>query len=171
MSCGTADPYPSSLVRLGAAAIVALALGCSGSGPSEFRSSWPQSVERVWAGPEYWSNPMQDWRLSGGRLELIAAGGDRNVFLLTREVSAQPGGLAMSVQLGRMEDDTTPLQEGFAGFRVGIKGSFNDYRDSAVRGYGLNAGLSSDGRLFIAKLGESSPRVPGPFLESAGAAS
>ena len=153
------------LAQLVAAATLVLALGCSGGNPSDFRSSWPENVERVWVGPDYWSNPMQDWRVRAGRLELVAAGGDRNVFLLTREVSAQPGDLAMSVHLGRMEQDTTPLEEGFAGFRVGIRGSFNDYRDSAVRGYGLHAGLSSDGSLFIAKLEESNPKVPGAFEE------
>ena len=93
----------------------------------------------------------------------MAAGGDRNVFLLTREVSAQPGAVEMRVQLGRLEADTTTLEEGFVGFRVGIRGSFDDYRDSAVRGYGLNAGLASDGRLFIAKPEESDPKVAAPF--------
>ena len=151
------------IAHLVATTILAVSLSCSASYPSDFRSSWPVSVDRVWAGPDYWSNPMQDWRVRAGRLEAVAAGGDRNVFLLTREVSAQPGELAMSVRLGRIEEDTTPLEEGYAGFRVDIRGSFDDYRDSAVRGYGLNAGLSSDGRLFIVKLEESNPKVPGPF--------
>ena len=151
------------LPHLAATTILAATLACTTSNPADFRSNWPASVERVWVGSDYWSNPMQDWRVKGGRLELIAAGGDRNVFLLTREVSAQPGDLEMSVQLGRIENDTTPLEEGFVGFRVGIRGSFDDYRDSAVRGYGLNAGLASDGRLFIAKPEESDPKVAAPF--------
>ena len=151
------------LPQLAATTILAATLACTTSNPTDFKSNWPASVERTWVGPDYWSNPMQDWRLSGGRLELIAAGGDRNVFLLTREVSAQPGAVEMRVLLGRMEEDTAPLEEGFAGFRLGIRGSFDDYRDSAVRGYGLNAGLASDGRLFIAKPEESDPKVAAPF--------
>ena len=51
------------LAQLATAAILVLALGCSGGDPSEFRSSWPENVERVWVGPDYWSNPMQDWRV------------------------------------------------------------------------------------------------------------
>src|SRR5690349_9785792 len=78
--------------------------------------------ERPWIGPEYWANPLQDWRLRNGRIECFVAGGDRNVFLLTREVTDQPGSLSMRVKLGRLEEDAGPLDKGFAGFRIGIRG-------------------------------------------------
>ncbi len=128
-----------------------------------FRSSWPPAVERPWVGPEYWSNPLQDWRVSNGRLECFVAGADRNVFLLTREVDARKGNLAMSVKLGRL--DSEPLKEGFAGFRLGIKGYFHDYRDSALRGLGLEAGLAADGRLFIGTLDPSAQKVDPSSLD------
>jgi len=130
---------------------------------AEFQSNWPKDAERPWVGPEYWSNPLQDWRVRGGRLECFVAGGDRNVFLLTREVTPPEGALAMSVKLGRLEEDSAPLGQGFVGFRLGIRGRFKDYRDSAVRGLGLNAGLASDGRLFIGALRGSSVRISPPF--------
>jgi len=91
------------------------------------------------------------------------AGGERNVFLLTRELDERSGSVEMSVRLGRLEDDTGELGPGFVGFRVGIRGAFHDSRDSAVRGYGMNAGLATDGRLFIGKLQEDAPRVLAPF--------
>jgi phosphodiesterase/alkaline phosphatase D-like protein len=68
----------------------------------------------------------------------------------------------MSVELGRLEEDRQPLDEGFVGFRLGIRGYFRDYRDSAVRGDGLNAGIASDGRLFIGELPASAPRLAAP---------
>ncbi|MBK5291624.1 MAG: alkaline phosphatase D family protein [Acidobacteriia bacterium] len=123
-----------------------------------FKSNWA-GPGMLWPGPEYWANPLQDWRVEGGRLECIVAGGDRNVFLLTREVGGAAGTLRMSVRLGRMEQDTGVLKEGFAGFRVGIHGHFKDYRDSAVRGVGLNAGVTADGRLFIESAQPGAPRV------------
>ncbi len=129
----------------------------------DFRGVWPSSVSRPWAGPDYWANPLQDWRIRGGRLENFVPGGDRNVFLLTREINARPGSLEMSVALGRLEGDTTPLGDGFVGFRVGIRGYFRDYRDSAVRGEGLNAGMASDGRLFVGKLEAHAAKVAPPF--------
>ncbi len=134
-------------------------LGCSAQ--SSFESHWDPSVERPWAGSDYWSNPLQDWRVSNGRIENFGSGGDRNVFLLTREAGPHAGSLAMSVVLGRLDGGETPLDEGWTGFRVGIRGSFDDYRDSAVRGVGLNCGLASDGRLFIGSLSESAAVAAG----------
>lgn len=131
---------------------------------ADFRSYWPAKLVRPWAGPEYWANPLQDWRVANGRLENIVPGGDRNVFLLTREVTAGPGAFTMSVRLGRM-DLSGPLAHGFAGFRVGIHGDFADYRDSAVRGVGMNAGIAGDARLFIGSLEPASPKVNGPLRD------
>lgn len=128
---------------------------------AEFHGQWPAQLNRPWIGPEYWSNPLQDWRIRNGRLECFVAGGDRNVYLLTRELASAPGELTMRVKLGRLEEDSGPIKEGFVGFRLGVRGLFHEYRDSAVRGFGMNAGISGDGRLFIAHLPESAPRIPG----------
>src|SRR5438552_18628870 len=38
-----------------------------------FASRWEQCHDRVWLGPEYWANPLQDWRLAGGRIECVHA--------------------------------------------------------------------------------------------------
>lgn len=151
------------LARTALAALAALAFLPLVAAAAEFQSNWPNDLERPWPGPDYWSNPLQDWRVRAGRLECFVAGGDRNVYLLTRELAPGAGDLAMSVKLGRLEEDTRRLEEGFAGFRLGIRGAFRDYRDSAVRGFGLNAGLASDGRLFIGKLDRSAPRVTAPL--------
>ncbi len=137
-------------------------LGCSG-GPTTFESHWDEDIERPWIGPEYWSNPLQDWRVRHGRIENFRPGGDRNVFLLTREISDQSGTLSMRVRLGRLEDSGPAPDAGWAGFRVGIRGSFDDYRDSAVRGVGLNCGVTWDGRLFIGSLTDSAPRAASTF--------
>ncbi len=134
---------------------------------AEFRSEWQPRLERTWAGPAYWANPLQDWRISNGRLECIAPGGDRNVYLLTRDAAARPGTILMSVRLGRLEPDQQPLKLGFVGFRFGIRGSFRDYRDSAVRGLGINAGINADGRLFIGRVEEGAPRIAAPLRDVA----
>jgi alkaline phosphatase D len=112
----------------------------------------------VWLGPEYWANPLQDWRKRGNRMECHVSGGDRNVFWLTRELQQGNGDFTMSVKLGRLNPDAE-LSPGWVGFRVGMRGHFNDYRDSAVRGFGLEAGISSDGKLFLIEPGDG-PSVP-----------
>ncbi|MBI1898613.1 MAG: alkaline phosphatase D family protein [Acidobacteria bacterium] len=138
-------------------------LAAAPAAAADFRSRLQRSVERPWIGPEYWSNPLQDWRLREGRIECITAGGDRNVFLLTHEAGGGSGGFTMRTRLGRLEQDTQRPGEGFAGFRTGVHGHFRDYRDSAVYGIGLNAGISPDGRLFIGRLSEAAPRIAAPL--------
>jgi alkaline phosphatase D len=109
----------------------------------------PATLSRPWLGPDYWANPMQDWRLQNGRIECWVAGTDRNVFHLTREVGTAQGEFSMSVKLGRLDDDRTPMSSGFVGFRVGIRGQFSDYRSDAVHGSGNDCGVSADGHLFL----------------------
>ena len=128
---------------------VAFALS-SNAGADEFKSEWPDGIERVWAGPEYWANRLQDWRVREGRLENVFQGKNRNVQLLTHQVNGSAGGFSIRVRLGLVpgERGSAPAQ-GWAGFLVGAKGEFNDYRDSAVHGKGLSAGVSCSGELFI----------------------
>ena len=122
-----------------------------------FRSNWPQTLRRPWPGADYWSNPLQDWRVQEGRLECFSPGGDRNVFLLTREVADRPGDFTMSVYLGKLGNGAAA--QGFVGFRVGIKNPMNDYRATAIYGRGMNAGVNAEGRLFIGELEPSASRV------------
>ncbi len=121
-----------------------------------FESRWPEDADRVWIGPDYWANPLQDWRLSGGRLELIGAGERRNVHLLTARVGARSAGLEMITVVGR----TTQSGTGRAGFEIGIRGPLDEYRSDAVHGRGLAAGVDLDGRLFIGQA--AGPAVPFP---------
>jgi phosphodiesterase/alkaline phosphatase D-like protein len=120
---------------------------------ADFASNWSSGSDQIWLGPEYWANRLQDWRLSKGRIECSFAGGDRNVFLLTHELSSRAEPFEIRVKLGPLED--APGGQGYAGFRIGMKGPFNDYRDTAIYGIGLDAGITSDGRLFIGRLAYS----------------
>jgi len=113
-----------------------------------FTSAWPEKTTRVWVGREFWANPLQDWRVADGRLECATSGGDRNVHLLTRQLGEGRGDLAMRVRLGSLEN-TKSLTPGWVGFRVGVLGDWKEYRDSLRRGKGLDAGVTTDGRLFI----------------------
>ena len=110
----------------------------------ELRSSWAASSGRVWAGPEYWANPLQDWRTRDGRLECINAAADRNVHLLTYQL-ASTSELAMRVTVGKLSAEVG----GWAGFRFGSRGKMNDYRHNVVFGKGTDAGITHDGKLFI----------------------
>ncbi len=114
---------------------------------ADFNSSFPK-IERTWVGPEYWTNRLQDWKIQGGRLHCLISAPNRSAHLLTHQLSDEPGAFEMRVQLGT----TVPAEsraDGWAGFRIGAQGPFGDYRDNAVFGQGLHAGITTDGYLFI----------------------
>lgn len=117
----------------------------------DFASELPKKVTRTWIGPEYWANPLQDWQLSNGRMECVVSGGDRSIFLLTHEMASNSGSFKMKVKLGKLINSNDTLSEGWVGFKIGIKGEFNDYRSAAVRGYGFPIGITTSGQLFIGK--------------------
>jgi alkaline phosphatase D len=119
---------------------------CIDSSGSIFESQWNQTFDRVWLGPQYWANPMEDWRVNGGKLECISAGGNRNVHVLTRQLGTARKGFRMSVRLGLCEKGKT----GSAGFRIGIHDDINDYRGNVLWGKGIDAGLTIEGQLKVA---------------------
>jgi len=134
-----------------------------GPDPAAFRSVWPADLQRIWIGPEYWSNPLQDWRIAGGRLECTVAAPNRSVHLLTRDLAPRRGDLLLSVRLAPPPQPPgtpgvpTTAGRAWAGFRIGARGRFKDYRDSAVRGIGLDAGVTSQGALFLGTVPDAPP--------------
>ncbi len=138
-----------------ASAAVALAprLPGASAGPASsatpFRSDWANTPGRIWPGPEYWTNPLQDWRVANGRLENIRAGSGREVHLLTRQLGEHAGTFQLRVRLGLLDDRRLADGAGAAGFAVGVRGSLPDYRHHLVFGQGLDCGLRAKGELFI----------------------
>jgi PhoD-like phosphatase len=105
---------------------------------------------------------MQDWQLNDGRMECTGSGGNRNVYLLTHDMQKGAGALDMSVKLGVLKG-RRKTSRGWMGFRVGVHGQFDDYRDSAVCGVGLRVGIHTDGRLFIGEYDSSAKAIEKPL--------
>jgi phosphodiesterase/alkaline phosphatase D-like protein len=125
---------------------------------SGFSSRWSDQQDRLWLGPEYWANRLQDWHLKDGRLESVVERVTpmRTLYLLTTRLGEQEGTLDMSVRTGIVAANSkgTPA-EAATGFLVGVGGGMMDYRAAAIvqwwpgKGAGLFAGISGDGKLFI----------------------
>lgn len=115
----------------------------------EFTSQWSTANDRVWLGPEYWANPLQDWRISGGRIECVNAAPDRNVHLLTTQLGDSPGDLQKSVRVGRLDSKKLDAGKGSFGFRFGIVGPLAEYRNNLIFGKGTDVGVTAAGTLFI----------------------
>ncbi|MFC2128050.1 alkaline phosphatase D family protein, partial [Bacteroidota bacterium] len=117
-----------------------------------FRSDFNTSESRTWVGPEYWSNPIQDWQVSNGELECLVSKPNRNVHVLTKKLNSATGDFSMQVDLRLLNSEVAIKGANWVGFSIGSKGEFNDFRDNAIFGKGLNAGVTTSGNLFIESL-------------------
>ena len=108
---------------------------------------WHKTHDRVWLGAAFWANPMEDWRIVNGAAECQTSGGDRNIHLLTHQITNEGGKLLMSVLCQRVESNR---QDGGAGFRIGIASEIGDHRANAFARGGINAGLIG-GELVLGK--------------------
>ena len=111
-----------------------------------FHSDWNVSNDRVWLGEDYWANPMEGWRIVDGAAECQTGGGDRNIHLITHQVT-RPGEFVMSVRVQRVE---VLKKDGGAGFRIGIKSELDEYRSNLFAKSGIVAGVI-DGNLQIGR--------------------
>ncbi|MCB0840301.1 MAG: twin-arginine translocation pathway signal protein, partial [Bacteroidetes bacterium] len=129
----------------------------------DFLSVWPKT-QRTFVGPEYWANRLQDWQVNQGRVECLVSQENRNLHLLTWDVNADTGTLSIQVRAGLMNEDQTNRDWNWVGFRLGIQGEFNDFRDNAIYGKGLDVGVTTRGELFIGDPGEATASSPLDYM-------
>ncbi len=137
--------------------VVMVVLAAAVARADEFASNWATTADRVWAGPAYWANRLQDWQVSGGRLECVqrqARYPMRTVHLLTHQLNDSTGHFAVSVRAGLIDDETVGEETAF-GLLLGAGGGELDYRSAALihhssgMGAGLFVGMDGLGRAFI----------------------
>lgn len=98
---------------------------------------------RIWLGPDFWANRLQDWQLSAGRIECRRADAGQSVRtanMLTREIVAgkKAGSIEAIVGLITGADRT-----GYGGFLIGIGEGRLDWRSAAMahNASGLGGGI------------------------------
>jgi phosphodiesterase/alkaline phosphatase D-like protein len=144
--------FNPGFLRLSFVVIIALSACTEQFNQEEgFESNFNSSQPRTWIGPEYWSNPIQDWRIKNGELQCLVSKRNRNVHLLTQKLDTIWGDLNMQVQL-RVSALPGGSHNDWLGFEIGARGKFNDHRDDAVFGNGLKAGVTTNGNLFIGEI-------------------
>ncbi len=117
-----------------ATVLLALSVACGGA-PGDFQSAWPDGIDRVWVGPEYFANRLADWRIRDGRLECVEARRNfpwRTVHLLTRSLGPRPGSFSMEVLTGPVDARGRVVAEAWSGFLIGAGGQHVDYRLTAL---------------------------------------
>ncbi|HIN54325.1 MAG TPA: twin-arginine translocation pathway signal [Planctomycetes bacterium] len=99
---------------------------------------WDRTHDRVWIGGEFWSNPMEDWRVQDGWVQCQTTAGNRSIHSVTRQLTDPGSPFVMSVELSQ----SAPIDnDGGAGFRIGVRSDLNEYRSNCFAKNGLNAGL------------------------------
>ncbi|MEL4308203.1 alkaline phosphatase D family protein [Joostella sp. CR20] len=114
-----------------------------------FQSNWQYWYDMKWVGPEYWANRMQDWVIENGEVVCTAVGKDRNLNLLTIQKGKNTDDFQEDVQVKILSEDIKGDKDAYVGFKIGVKGQFDDYRSASVFGKGLAIGVTGDGHLMI----------------------
>ncbi len=113
--------------------LLILCLGSCDRSEVSYTSSWEYQPDRVWAGPEFWANRLQDWRIEDGKLKCLNSDlGLRTVHLLTHQVDSTRGELKIEVTFGLNHDAGRNGSEGWAGILLGAGGGRMDYKGSAL---------------------------------------
>jgi len=118
------------------------------------------NVTRPWPGKDFWSNPAEDWSVSKGRLENSFSGGNRNIVLLTAELSPAREPFNLRVHLDQVSFEL--FGTGFVGFQVGLRGV--DHRAAALDGCGFPVGIDFSGTPFIGGHKADGAALPLPLL-------
>lgn len=123
---------------LGSAKDVRLANADDQPSEDSAEDRWQNTHDRVWLSESHWANPMEDWRIVKGAAECQTAGGNRNIHLVTHQLTNPTESFQMSVRADRVE---VKKIDGGCGFRLGVKSDINEYRSNCFAKGGINAGL------------------------------
>ena len=112
-----------------------LSCGLTSQAGAQFTSAFDRTADRPWPGPEYWANPLQDWRIAGAALECITAGPARSLILLTRELSDRPAPFTSSIAIAA-----------WVGFRLAARGRLRHHHVRSPRVHNHVRQLAAVGR-------------------------
>lgn len=124
---------------------------------TNFKSAWQHWPDLPWVGPGYWGNRLQDWQIEQGKAICDVSEPNRSLHCLTCQLSDQVAAFESSVVLRIRNQQAPASARNYVGFRLGAQASFPDYRAAAVLGEGLDAGVTTEGRLFIGDKENSQP--------------
>ena len=114
-----------------------------------FESRLPDWADRVWIGPDFWANRVQDWRVRDGRFECVEASSQRpmrTVQLLTANLREGSGEFVISVRLGALQRGGKRSTDTWAGFLIGAGSAKIDYRLTAL----VHHRPAEDGGILVA---------------------
>lgn len=112
-----------------------------------FKTDFNHINNRIWVGKEFWSVPLEDWKVEDGKLYCVGEVQNSRVNLLTHVISEEMGDFKLSARVMLEDKGSIP---GSAGFLVGMKDDEDpDVRAACYFGGGIKAGVSLNGYAFL----------------------
>jgi phosphodiesterase/alkaline phosphatase D-like protein len=114
---------------------------------NQFSTDFDNTNDRIWVGKDFWSIPLEDWKVEDGKLFCTGEVPNSRVNLLTHVLSPEAGDFQVSTKVMLIEKSDVP---GSSGFLIGA----HDEEDPGVRaacyfGEGIKAGVSLNGFAFL----------------------
>ncbi len=108
--------------------------GCQRTAETKpFDSCWNLQPDRIWIGPEFWANRLQDWCIHKGRLECINGTGEkRTLHILTHYLTQRPGSLSMRIETDLVKAINRDAGLVYGGFLLGAGTEDMDFRRRAL---------------------------------------
>jgi hypothetical protein len=120
--------------------------------------NFESSGNRVWIGEDFWTVPLEDWKVSNGRVEFTGEGQQSTCSLLPYQLDEREGSFYISLEMGLLERGNN---DGASGVVIGSKDPVDDDLKAAVYfGRGINIGVNTAGYAFI---GQTTRKLPTDF--------
>lgn len=132
---------------LGLISFILIMIFTSCTKKAEFTAGFDNINDRVWVGKDFWSVPLEDWKVESGMLHSTGSVPNARVNVLTCVLSPEAGEFKSSVKICLTGEGEVP---GSAGFLLGLF----DAEDPGVRAAcyfakGIPAGISMKGYAFL----------------------
>jgi len=114
--------------------------------------------DRIWIGEDFWSVPLEDWRIQNGRIEFIGEAQHSACSVLPYTFGKNEGSFIIKVEMGVLDRGQNT---GAAGLTIGSQAlEEEDVRAAVFFGSGINAGVNTEGYAFI---DQNTKKLPDDF--------
>ncbi len=126
--------------------LIILTVSCN-TNKNSFTADFDNINDRVWIGKDFWSVPLEDWKVENGKLYCNASIPESRVNLLTHLLSDTDGDFQLTSKIMLAEKGDVP---GSAGLLIGMHDTEDpDVRAACYFGGGIKAGISLNGFAFL----------------------
>jgi len=114
--------------------------------------------DRCWISEDFWTVPLEDWRIGNGRIEFTGKGQQATCTILPYMLEQPDGSFNIKLQMGLIERGEI---NGSAGLTIGsVAAEENDHRAAIFFGKGINVGINTENYAFI---GQNTKKLPSDF--------